>query len=176
MIMLRNFPPTAMFRTPFARIFLTFQKQIEALENDREVPSEQKTAVRMLNNEHNNANRYHTACSPEHLRVVLFFFSPFSCPSPSCAGHSQCYRSTTPLIMHWLREPCEPEHKSYFCVQSKYTDLSFIYSKSGDDAAVISLPRLVGLTPPPPLCRVGGGGVDALEMINNLKYEAKMQK
>lgn len=54
--------------------------------------------------------------------------------------------------------------------------MSFIYSKSGDDAAVISLPRLVGLTPPPPLCRVGGGGVDALEMINNLKYEAKMQK
>lgn len=78
--------------------------------------------------------------------------------------------------MHWLREPCEPEHKSYFCVQSKYTDLSFIYSKSEDDAAVISLPRLVGLTPPLPLCRVGGGGVDALEMINNLKYEAKMQK
>lgn len=75
MIMLRNFLPTAMFRTPFARIFLTFQKQIEALENDREVPLE--TAVRMLNNEHNNANRYHTACSPEHLRVVLFFPPPF---------------------------------------------------------------------------------------------------
>lgn len=82
MIMLRNFLPTAMFRTPFARIFLTFQKQIEALENDREVPSEQKTAVRMLNNEHNNANRYHTACSPEHLRVVLFFPPPLFVPQP----------------------------------------------------------------------------------------------
>lgn len=27
-----------------------------------------------------------------------------------------------------------------------------------------------------PLCRVGGGGVDALEMINNLKYEAVTQE
>lgn len=81
MIMLRNFLPPCFVRRSLA-FFSLSRKGIEGLENDREVPL--KTAVQILNNKHSNTNtnRYHTACSPEHLRAVLPPPPPLFVPQP----------------------------------------------------------------------------------------------
>lgn len=89
MIMLRNFLPSPQQPPSFVPHLLAFFSHFRThYETEREVLL--KTAVQILNNEHNNINHDRKACPSEHLGVV-FFFSPPSllCPSPSCAGHSQ---------------------------------------------------------------------------------------
>lgn len=95
-------------------------------------------------------------------------YFPFRVPfSQSCTGHLQCYHSATSLIMHWLREFCGPQYKSYFCVKEN-TVICLLYSQKPE--ATQPLPQ------PSTLCLPTAATFTGIyEMINNLKLQVVAQ-